>query len=134
MPDFLGLRHKNGEDEHPNHALEIIKALGNMGVHLENLYKLMKDQKEGKKEEDVTLQTYNQTYYAQGYQNNSWYISDSAVTDTAKVIVTLGGITYTVTLTSGENALDLPDGAEYKVTTKSTNPVSALLIRYNDKK
>lgn len=132
MPHFL--QRQKEEEEPINYLADMIKSLAHMGDTLDKLYALTKEQKEGKKEELVMLQTYAQTYYAQGYQNNSFYIPDSAVADTAKIIVSLGGLSYTITLAAGENALNLPDGATYKVTTTSSNPVSALLIRYNDTK
>lgn len=115
---------------HESH-LQMLKDLGSLGENMKDLKQEFHDYVYGEQSELTILQPYEQTYYANGYNFNSLYISDNAVNDTAKLVVQVDAITYTLTLTPGENAVNLPHLATYKVTTTSGNPVPALLKRYN---
>lgn len=121
--DFLNILHK----QHESH-LEMIKQFTEMGKNLAALSKALTPKT---KEDILVLQPYEKNFHDEGYTFNSLYIGDAAAADNAKLIVTISGVTFTITLIAGENEVNLPDGATYKVTTTSGNPVTALLTRYN---
>lgn len=122
-PDLLNLINKQ-EDNH----LKTIQALAEMGKTLKSLERLLTPTYMN---ENLVLQQYEKKYQANGYQFNSLFVGDAAVTDTAKLIINVDGISYTITLAAGENMVNIPDGASFKVTTTSNNPVTAVLLRYN---
>jgi hypothetical protein len=122
-PDFLNVLHKQEQ----NH-LETMKQFAEMGKALAAIEKALTPKTVT---ELVTLQTYEQTFRDNGYTFNSVYVSDAAHADNAALVVTISGVSYTVSLIPGENELNLPDGATYKVTTTSGKAVTALLTRYN---
>lgn len=121
--DLLNLVKKQND----NH-LKTIQQLGEMGKTLSNIERLLTTTYTN---ENIVLQQYEKKYTANGYQFNSLYVGDASVTDNAKLIINIDGISYTITLAAGENITNIPDGAAFKVTTTSNNPVTAVLIRTN---
>lgn len=121
-PDFLNILHKQQE----NHA-ETMKQFAAMGKTISELKEVFT------KFEDkiLVLQPFAQTYHAEGYNFNSIYVGDAAVTDAAKLVINYLGVQYTITLAAGENEVNIPDGATYTLTNTSKNPISAVLARYN---
>lgn len=121
--DILNLVKRQDE----NH-LKMVQQFAEMGTTLKNLERLFTPTYMN---ENIVLQQYEKKYTANGYQFNSLFVGDAAVTDTAKLIINIDGISYTITLAAGENLVNIPDGASFKVTTTSNNPVTAVLLRYN---
>lgn len=119
---------KSQKESHLKMAIEI----GRVGNALINIEKMLSKVLNTYTSENTVLQTYTQTFYSNGYFYNSLFVGDAAVTDQAKLIIDGIVPSYTVTLTAGENRVDIPDGATYRVTTTSANPVTALLTRYNN--
>lgn len=122
-PDLLNMIKKQ-DDNH----LKALQQLAEMGKTLGNIERLLTVTYTN---ENIVLQTYEKRFQANGYQFNSIYVGDASVTDAAKLIISIDGISYSITLAAGENVTNIPDGAAFKVTTTSNNPVTAVLIRYN---
>lgn len=122
QPDFLTMLHEMKQDR-----IEMAKQFAAVGSTLQNLQKEMK----GSHTDVIQLTTYNQTFRADGYKFNTFYLGDAAVSDNIKLIIRFNGLEYTNSLLAGENAVNIPDGAEYRVHTSSGNGTSAILVRYN---
>lgn len=118
--------------KHKESHLQMALELGKVGSTLANIEKMLSKALNTYTSENLVLHPYPVTFRSEGYLYNSLYVGDSAVTDGAKLVI--DGIVppYTVTLTAGENRLDIPNGATYTVQTTSGNPVSTVLTRYNN--
>lgn len=109
-----------------------VAALGNIGATLNKFYDSYRKQEQAEQSEDFGISTTEaRTYRAGGYRYNRLYVSDGTVQDGAKMIIAVGGISWTVTLTAGENVLNMPDGATYQGATTSTDSFAGYLVRSN---
>jgi hypothetical protein len=118
---------KRQEESHGKMLLE----MGRVGNALVNIEKLLSKNFDSYTAENIVLQTYTNTFAANGYLYNSLFVGDAAIADNAQIIIDGIVPSYTIVLVAGENCINIPDGATFRVTTTSGNPVTALLSRYN---
>lgn len=119
------------QSEHNRRHLESIKALGEIGASTKSIAQYLGDLKKSHTKIITLVPTSPFPYAAEGYGFSSLYVGDSQAADACKIVVSVDGVSYTVTLTAGENTVNFPDGATLNLENTSGNSTSFILSRYN---
>lgn len=119
-----------GEQSRENH-LQVIAALGKIGANVEKILSHLEKQNQVKTELFAVNPGITYPFNANGYRFNSLLVGDSQATDSLQLVINVDGLTYTKSLSAGENEVNIPDGAQIQINTTSGNGAALVLSRYN---